>query len=160
MLNFNSHRRKGRSFIMTRKLINTVVEDGRMILETNTRRSNNDVTNDSFVVMYSNGRLRIISSDDGTECYTIHLSGRKDGQALDLSIAEIFPTLSIVSGRIPRHSIEEFRNSNKELLAADGYEPVAKSGEKEKMDTDILTAGIGIGAVITAAIAIIIGKRK
>ena len=141
---------------MTRKLIDAYVEEGRMFLETRTSCD----TEETFVVMYSKGKLSIISETDGTHNTNIYLDGGNN--ALDMSIAEIFPRLDIISGRIPRYQIEAFRNDNMDLLIADGYEgkSVSNASGNEKLNPDVLTAGIGIGAVITAVIAVLISKRK
>ena len=139
---------------MTRKLIDSNVKDGRIILETLL----DDGTNETFVVMYSKGRLCIVSDTNNMHDTTIHLSG---SNALDMSIAEIFPVLNIVSGRIPRYIIEGFRKDNLELLTADGFETISEEKKMQEHDpVDILTAGIGIGAAIAATIAVIITKGK
>ena len=98
--------------------------------------------------------------------YAIELTGWTQGQA-SMCFYLSFVTFvlgNIVGGRIPRSVIEEFRKDNEDILKTCGFydeEPKETTSTVVPDDrTNMLVAGVGIGATVMGVIAALISGKK
>lgn len=149
-----------------RKIINSTCKDGRIVLTTSLRVDKDAPVTEHITIMFSPSMLTLISDANYITERTIDL--HHEPMALDMAIAKIFPYMNIVCGRIPRSVIEEFREANADILKACGFydEPTDKESKSNASTvvpddrTNMLVAGVGIGATIMGVIAALISGKK
>lgn len=145
-----------------RKIINSACKDGRIVLTTLLRVDKDAPVTEHLVIMFSPNMLTLISDNEYFGERTIDIF--HEPKALDMAIAKIFPRMNIVGGRIPRNVIEEFREANADILKTCGFydeEPKETTSTVVPDDrTNMLVAGVGIGATVMGVIAALISSKK